>query len=56
MAFIGLTNTHGPSPQSRACRSSTLSITTITGNCLLGKVYRAEPRMTVRCTKHCLDF
>ena len=32
MAFTGVTNAHGPSPQSKACRSPLNSLTTLTGS------------------------
>ena len=32
MAFTGVTNAHGPSPQPRACRSPSCSLTTATGS------------------------
>ena len=39
MAFTGVTNAHGPSPQPTACRSPTCSLMTATGsNQALGKV------------------
>ena len=31
MAFTGVTNAHGPSPQPTACRSPSCSLTTATG-------------------------
>ena len=40
MAFSGITNAHGPSPQPTLCRSPTCSLTTATGCCqALGKVW-----------------
>ena len=39
MAYTGVANAHGPSPQQAACRSPTCSLTTpISSNQALGKV------------------
>ena len=51
MAFIGVTNAHGPSPQPTACRSPTCSLTTtiqlLFENKLDLAADRFEPRRSV---------
>ena len=43
MAFTGVTNAHGPSPQPTACRSPTCSLTTSTGsNQAQGKILSSK--------------
>ena len=51
VAFVGVTNAHGPSPQPTPCRSPTCSLTTATGS---NHEFENSPKPTVFIYKICV--